>query len=123
MFLYQIFNLIFSFETKTNIQHLSSDQKVLQYVYLTQGVQLRVYDVMGDGNCLYHCLFYWYKKYSLKAYDEQVSFSSEQELKKYLILYVSFYFYHIILLIIYIISVGMPRTILTKGFKLEVEVV
>ena len=88
--MYQLYT-DFIFSSTTVLQQSTNSEKVLQYVYLTEGIQLRVHDVPGDGNCLYHCLYYFYKKYSLKNNTLKASFSSEQDLKKYLILYVTFY--------------------------------
>ena len=85
---------MFLYRSKRQVHTYTNLEKAIQFIYLSENVHVQVHDVPGDGNCLYHCLFFLYRKYSLKSRVGQVSFQTTQQLKEYLIRYrVSYMFF------------------------------
>ena len=62
---------MFLYRSKRQVHTYTNLEKAIQFIYLSENVHVQVHDVPGDGNCLYHCLFFLYRKYiNIKKKDE-----------------------------------------------------
>ena len=60
-------------------------QAVIDYGRLKYGISLSYKNMPGDGDCLYHCLFYIKQKFDLDCFEEKYEINSLKTLKQVLI--------------------------------------
>ena len=72
-------------QQKTTVTEISEIEMVKQYILLKHGINPVEYKVPGDGNCLYHCLYFLYQKYNLKVFGEVIRYTATIQLKNAII--------------------------------------
>ena len=90
MYIYIIYRKADVIEIDLNDPYAKYKENAIHYISLRYGRKVKLVEVLPDGNCLYHCLFHFYKKHNLKGFDDTPQIKSTIELKKYLIEYFFF---------------------------------